>query len=143
MRVGEARLPLMVGPGGRCGWVQRRTMRRRCRRNSVSGVTSHPTRFARGSAAAIAPSKLRSASVITGRSTCRRNTPSWWRNTMVSRSFERPERTAKRANDTSNRYRIRHIGPQDVGASCLVNAHDHVLGTHRRRRAQAWLMGSE
>ena len=50
---------------------------------------------------------------------------------MISRSFERPERTAKRANDTSNRYRMRHIGPQDVGASCLVNAHDHILGTHR------------
>ena len=24
----------------------------------------------------------------------------WWRNTMISRSFERPKRTAKRANDT-------------------------------------------
>ena len=52
---------------------------------------------------------------------------------MISRSFERPERTAKRANDTSNRYRMRHIGPQDVGASCLVNAHDHILGTHTIR----------
>ena len=37
---------------------------------------------------------------------------------------------SERANDTSNRYRIRHTGPQDVGASCLVNAHDHILGTH-------------
>ena len=50
---------------------------------------------------------------------------------MISRSFERPERTAKRANDTSNRYRMRHIGSQDASASCLVSAHDHILGTHK------------
>ena len=49
---------------------------------------------------------------------------------MISRSFERPERTAKRGNDASNRYRMRHIGSQDASASCLVNAHDHILGTH-------------
>ena len=50
---------------------------------------------------------------------------------MTSRSFERPERTAKHANDTSNRYRTRHMEPQDASASWLVSAHDHILGTHR------------
>ena len=50
---------------------------------------------------------------------------------MISRSLERPERTAKRANDTSNLYRTRHIGPQDASASCLVSAHAHILGTHK------------
>ena len=33
-----------------------------------------------------------------------------------------------RANDTSNRYRTRHMEPQDASASCLVSAHDHILG---------------
>ena len=93
--------------GGRCGWVQCPTMRRRCQRNSVSGVTSHPARLGRGSAAAIAPSKVRSASVSSGRSTCRRSTPSWWRNTMISRSFERRERTARRTSATKKRYIMR------------------------------------
>ena len=87
-------------------------MRRRCQRNSVSGVTSHPARLGRGSAAAIAASKLRSASVISGRSTCRRSTPSWWRNTMISRSFERPDRTVSRASDARNRYKIRYTTNQ-------------------------------
>ena len=50
---------------------------------------------------------------------------------MISRSFERPKRTAKRANDTSNRYSMRHIGPQDARASCVVSAHDHISDTHR------------
>ena len=45
-------------------------------------------------------------------------------------SFERPERTAKRANDTGNRYSTRHMEPQDASASCLVSAHDHISGTH-------------
>ena len=94
-------------PGGRCGWVQCPTMRRRCQRNSVSGVTSHPARLGRASAAAIAPSKVRSASVSSGRSTCRRSTPSWWRNTMISRSFERRERTARRTSATKKRYIMR------------------------------------
>ena len=44
------------------------------------------------------------------------------------------ERTVKRANDTSNRYRMRHIGPQDASASCLVSRHDRILGTHRPSR---------
>ena len=71
-------------------------------------------------AAAMAPSRARSSSASAGRLFCRCRTASERRSTMISRSFERPERTAKRANDTSNRYRIRHIEPQDVGASCLV-----------------------
>ena len=49
---------------------------------------------------------------------------------MISRSFERPERTASRASNASNRYRMRHIGPQDASASCLVSAHDRILGAH-------------
>ena len=64
---------------------------------------------------------------------CRRKTASWRRSTTISRSFERPERTAKRAHDTSNRHRTRHIGPQDASASCLVSAHDHILCTHTHR----------
>ena len=57
---------------------------------------------------------------------------------MILRSFERPERTAKSANDTSNRYRMRHMGSQDASASCLVSANDRILGTHKRtpRRPQ-------
>ena len=120
-------------PGGRCGWVQCPTMRRRCQRNSVSGVTSHPARLGRGSAAAIAPSKLRSASVSSGRSTCRRSTPSWWRNTMISRSFERPDRTVSRASDARNRYKIRHTRTQHRPTSRQVNNHGRVPGTHRLR----------
>ena len=105
-------------------------MRRRCQPNSVSGVTSHPARLGRGSAAAIAPSKLRSASVISGRSTCRRSTPSWWRNTMISRSFERPDRTVSRASDARNRYKIRYTTNQHRPTSRQVNDHGRVSGTH-------------
>ena len=119
-------------PGGRCGWVQCPTTRRRCQRSSVSGVTSHPVRLGRASAAAIAPSKLRSASVSSGRSTWRRSTASWWRNTMISRSFERPDRTVSRASDANNRYKIRYTRNQDRPSSLQVNAHDRVFGTHRR-----------
>ena len=94
-RSGSRRISAEVDgrPDGQCGRVQCPTMRRRCQRNSVSGVTSHPVRLDRGSAAAIAASKLRSASVISGRSICRRSTANWWRNTMISRSFERPDRS--------------------------------------------------
>ena len=80
--------------------------------------------------AAIAPSRTRSSSARAGRSVCRRRTVSWWRRTMISRSFECPERTAKRANEASNRYRMRDTGSQDASASCLVSAHDHISGTH-------------
>ena len=118
-------------PGGRCGWVQCRAMRRRRQRNSVSGVTSHPARVGRGSAAAIAASRLRSVSVSSGRSTCRRSTVSWWRNTMISRSLERPERTVSRASDARNRYKIRYTRTQHRPASRQVNDHGRVSGTHR------------
>ena len=124
-------------PGGRCGWVQCPTMRRRCQRNSVSGVTSHPVRLGRASAAAIAPSKLRSASVSSGRSICRRSTASWWRNTMISRSFQRPDRTVSRASDANNRYKIRYTRTQHRPASRQVNDHGRVSGTHRVRAPAA------
>ena len=124
-------------PGGRCGWVQCPTMRRRCQRNSVSEVTSHPARLGRASAAAIAPSKLRSASVSSGRSTWRRSTASWWRNTMISRSLEQPDRTVSRASDANNRYKIRYTRNQDWPSSLQVNAHDRVFGTHRAPGSRA------
>ena len=122
-------------PGGRCGWVQCPTMRRRCQRNSVSELTSHPARLGRESAAAIAPSKLRSASVSSGRSTWRRSTASWWRNTMISRSLEQPDRTVSRASDANNRYKIRYTRNQDWPSSLQVNAHDRVFGTHTVAKA--------
>ena len=93
-------------------------------------MTSHPARLGRASAAAIAPSKLRSASVSSGRSTCRRSTPSWWRNTMISRSFERRERTVSRASDARNRYEIRYTRTLYRPASRQVNDHGRVSGTH-------------
>jgi ssDNA-binding Zn-finger/Zn-ribbon topoisomerase 1 len=69
----------------------------------VSGVTSQPDRLGRGSAAAGAPSRVRSLSLSVGRSICRRRTVSWWRNTTISRSLERPERTAIRARAAMRR----------------------------------------
>ena len=112
-------------------------MRRRCQRNSVSGVTSHPARLGRASAAAIAASKLRSASVNSGRSTRRRSTASWWRNTMISRPFERPERTVSRASDARNRYKNRYTRTQDRPASRQVNDHGRVSGTPTGRRSHS------
>ena len=97
----------------------------------VSGT--HKLAAGRGKAVATAPSRARSSSASADRWFCRRRTASGWRSTMISRSFERPERTAKRANDPSNRYRTRHMEPQDASASCLVSAHDHILGTHTPR----------
>ena len=126
-------------PGGRCGWVQCPTMRRRCQRNSVSGVTSHPARLGRGSAAAIAASKVRSVSASSGRSTWRRNTASWWRNTIISRFFERPDRTVSRASDARNRYKIRYTTNQHRPASRQVNDHGRVSGTHRVHPAERGL----
>lgn len=32
---------------------------------------------------------------------------------MISRSFDRPDRTTKRANDAKNRYKMRFTGSQD------------------------------
>ena len=49
------------------------------------------------------------------------------------RSFERRERTAKRASEAKNRDRTRYMGSQDASASCLVSAHDRIMGTHTQR----------
>jgi hypothetical protein len=95
-------------PRVRVGWVQWRATRRRCQRNSVSGVTSHPWRWGRGSAWAIAAGSDRSSSVTCRRCVVRLSTASWWRSTMISRSSERPDRTASRASEARNRYKMRH-----------------------------------
>ena len=50
---------------------------------------------------------------------------------MISRSLERPDRTASRASDATNRYKIRYTRTQHRLASLQVNAHDRVFGTHR------------
>ena len=115
-------------------------MRRRCQRNSVSGVTSHPARLGRGSAAAIAASKVRSVSVSSGRSTWRRNTASWWRNTIISRFFERPDRTVSLASDARNRYKIRYTTNQHRPASRQANDHGRVSGTHRVPIIRSWAL---
>ena len=100
-------------PSARQGWVQWRAIRRRCQRSRVSRVTSQPARCGRGRAAVMAPSRARSSSASACRLFRRCSTVSWWRRTMISRSFERPERTAKRANDTRNRHRTRHMRSQE------------------------------
>ena len=56
----------------------------------------------------------------------------WLTVTRPTRLFERPEHTTKCVNDTSNRSKMRHMASQDASASCLVNAYDRILGTHRR-----------
>ena len=109
-------------PGGRQGSVQWPAIRRRCQRSRVSGVTSQPARCRRGRAAAIAPSRARSSLARAARLFCRCRTVSWWRSTMISRSFECPERTAKRANDTRNRYRTRHMGPRIASVAPVEGA---------------------
>ena len=52
---------------------------------------------------------------------------------MISRSFERPDRTASRASDARNRYKIRYTTNQHRPASRQVNDHGRVSGTHRHR----------
>ena len=49
---------------------------------------------------------------------------------MISRSFERPDRTASRATDTRNRYKIRYTRIQHRPVSRHVNYHGRVSGTH-------------
>ncbi len=78
----------------------------------------------------MAPSRLGSSSFRSGRSVWRCNTASWWRRTTISRSFERPERTARWARAESSRYRIRFTRLQPRPASSQVNTHDRVIGTH-------------
>ena len=113
-----------LAPPTRCAAPTGRPTRTHRRRPELA-------RLGRGSAAALAPSKLRSASVISGRSTWRRSTPSWWRNTMISRSFERPDRTVSRASDARNRYKIPYTTNQHRPASRQVNDHGRVSGTHK------------
>ena len=50
---------------------------------------------------------------------------------MISRSFERPDRTASRTSDANNRYKIRYTRTQHRPASRQVNDHGRVSGTHR------------
>ena len=79
--------------------------------------------------------------------THRRSTASWWRNTMISRSFERPDRTVSRASDANNRYKIRCTRIQHRPASRQVNeprpSFRHPLAQAATERAeiirrQAW-----
>ena len=93
--------------------------------------TNHPRQGPAGADSTSTDRTILAALDAQTRLTAQASRPSWWCKTMISRTFERPERTAKRANDTSNRYRTRHIGPQDASASCLVSAHDRILDTHR------------
>ena len=80
---------------------------------TVFSGTHKPGRCGRDRAAATAPSRARSSSASAGRLFCRCRTAIWWRSTMISRSFERPERTASRAGNARNRYRMRHMRSQD------------------------------
>ena len=50
---------------------------------------------------------------------------------MISRSFQRPDRTVSRASDARNRYKIRYTRTQHRPASRQVNYHGRVSGTHR------------
>ena len=50
---------------------------------------------------------------------------------MISRSFERPDRTVSRASDARNRYKIRCTRTQHRPPSRHVNDHGRVSGTHR------------
>ena len=49
---------------------------------------------------------------------------------MISRSFERPDRTVSRASDARNRYKIRYTRTQHRPTSRQVNDHGRVSGTH-------------
>ena len=98
-------------------------------RAGCAGCPGYPVHVVK--AWAIAPSRDRSPSVRTGRSTWRRSTMSSWRNTMISTSLERPERTARRANNARKRYKMRYTVPHHRAPSCLVNTHDRISGTHR------------
>ena len=59
---------------------------------------------------------------------------------MISRPFERPERTAKRAHDTTNRYRTLRMGPQDREHRTCSVRHNRVLATQGSQDAahHAW-----
>ena len=53
---------------------------------------------------------------------------------MISRSFERRERTARRTSATNKRYMMRYTRTQHRPASRHVNDHGRVSGTHTGRR---------
>ncbi len=103
-------------------------MRRRCHRGRVSGVTIHSVSCGRGSAAAMAPSSVRSSSLTVGRLIWRRRTPSWWRSTMISSSLDRPERTSRRAS-----MAMRQPSTRDRGCARLRPRRD-TLGAGGFRR---------
>ena len=96
------------GSGGPCGgWVgcDNGVDHRGCQcsrvlgGSRVLGVAIRPCRCRRGRAAAMAARSVRSSSLIAGRLFCRRSTVFSWRSTMISRSFERRVRTARRARE--------------------------------------------
>ena len=51
---------------------------------------------------------------------------------MISRSFERPDRTVSRASDATNRYKNRYTRTQHRPTSRQVNDHGRVSGAHNR-----------
>jgi site-specific recombinase XerD len=53
----------------------------------------------------------------------------------VEASFERPERTARRASVAKKRYKMRYTTLEDRSTSCLVSTHDRISGTHRLTKA--------
>ena len=59
---------------------------------------------------------------------------------MISRSFERPDRTVSRASDATNRYKIRYTTNQHRPTSRQVNDHGRVSGTHRVLKTVSWLV---
>ena len=55
---------------------------------------------------------------------------------MISMSLERPDWTARRANDPKEAIQDAIHTPQDRWLSALVNAHARVSGTHTHRVTQ-------
>ena len=106
----KVRISLLVGGRPRRrdgGWVQWWAMRWRCHRSMASGVMVQRVCSRWGSAAlrssAMTPSRDLYSSSRWGRLFWRRGTVSWWRNTMISRSLERPARTASRTRAAMRR----------------------------------------
>jgi hypothetical protein len=50
---------------------------------------------------------------------------------MISRSFERPDRTVSRAIVAKKRYKMRYTALEDRSESRLVSTHGRISGTHR------------
>jgi hypothetical protein len=86
------------GRPGRRRAVQRRRIRSRCQRSTVSGVTNSRGQWPRGTSWLSAAWTARSAQESRGLATCRRSTASWWRSTRISAFFDarlRPTRPNK------------------------------------------------